>query len=49
MREAYEANLLSRFDRQFGRVKPQWSAKPREKKADKAVRQASREAMNRLQ
>ncbi len=37
VREAYEANLLGRFDRQFGRVKPQWSAKPREKKADKAV------------
>ena len=37
VREAYEANLIGRFDRQFGRVKAAWRDKPVEKKADKAV------------
>jgi DNA primase len=37
VRELYEANLLGRFDKQFGRVWVPNRSKPREKKADKKV------------
>ena len=37
VRELYEASLLGRFDKQFGRVWTPNRRKPREKKADKAL------------
>lgn len=38
VREQYKTALLDRFDKQFGRQwTPSWTAKPRDKKADRAV------------